>query len=254
MNSVTETDLVRLLGLADSSMPAHADEEFPGSVLAGLREIIPCTDITFQLTDGRQNAARGCHADDSGTHDLGEDGCDDDAELSALLWSSFWTDGGCSYPQDSGDCTTVFRQSDLMSDLAYAKTGVGACMQRWGVRHEVLVPLLPQGITDRRLLLFRSDGPDFSERDLLLLRMFRPHLNEIHLRQQRLSREQPELTPRQWQILRLVAAGAANADVARVLFVSAGTVRKHLENIFQRLDVHTRTQAVVRVASYLDVA
>ena len=41
-----------------------------------------------------------------------------------------------------------------------------------------------------------------------------------------------------------VAAGHSNADIARQLFLSENTVRKHLENIYQRLSVSSRTAAV----------
>lgn len=54
----------------------------------------------------------------------------------------------------------------------------------------------------------------------------------------------PKLTARQWELLRLVAAGHSNADIARQLFLSENTVRKHLENIYQRLGVSSRTAAV----------
>ena len=46
--------------------------------------------------------------------------------------------------------------------------------------------------------------------------------------------------------MRLVARGYSNAQIARRLYVSGGTVRKHLENIFERLDVTNRMAAVER--------
>jgi len=54
------------------------------------------------------------------------------------------------------------------------------------------------------------------------------------------------LTSRQWELLRLLAAGHTNADIARELVVSVSTVRKHLENIFARLGVTNRTAAIVK--------
>lgn len=81
--------------------------------------------------------------------------------------------------------------------------------------------------------------------------MLRPHLVELHRRAQRERQCQPQLTPRQWEILQCVSTGASNAQVARQLGTSQAPVRKHLENIFQRLDVLSRTEAVARVTMFL---
>jgi DNA-binding NarL/FixJ family response regulator len=56
----------------------------------------------------------------------------------------------------------------------------------------------------------------------------------------------PALTSRQWELLRLLASGRSNAEIARELVVSRHTIRKHLENIFARLDVTSRTAAVAK--------
>jgi DNA-binding CsgD family transcriptional regulator len=52
---------------------------------------------------------------------------------------------------------------------------------------------------------------------------------------------------REREILALVARGLTNAEVARELWISRGTVRKHLDNVYARLGVHTRTAAVAAV-------
>jgi LuxR family maltose regulon positive regulatory protein len=54
------------------------------------------------------------------------------------------------------------------------------------------------------------------------------------------------LTPRELEVLRLVARGLSNREIAAALFVTLGTVKKHLNNIFSKLDVKNRTQAVTR--------
>jgi Bacterial regulatory proteins, luxR family len=51
---------------------------------------------------------------------------------------------------------------------------------------------------------------------------------------------------RQWELLGLVAAGHTNAQIGRRLGVTEGTVRKHLENVYTRLQVSSRTAAVTR--------
>jgi DNA-binding NarL/FixJ family response regulator len=57
----------------------------------------------------------------------------------------------------------------------------------------------------------------------------------------------PRLTPREREVLDLVAEGRTNAEIAESLWVSRGTVRKHLDNIYAKLGVHTRTAAAAFV-------
>jgi LuxR family transcriptional regulator, maltose regulon positive regulatory protein len=51
---------------------------------------------------------------------------------------------------------------------------------------------------------------------------------------------------RELEILRLVAAGKSNRQIASELFVSVGTVKTHLNNLYRKLDARSRTQAVAR--------
>lgn len=53
------------------------------------------------------------------------------------------------------------------------------------------------------------------------------------------------VTPREREILALVAAGKTNREIAAVLTISARTVQKHLEHVFQKLGVETRTAAAI---------
>ena len=56
----------------------------------------------------------------------------------------------------------------------------------------------------------------------------------------------PALTEREMDVLRLVAQGASNARVAEQLFITTNTVKAHLKNILEKLQLHNRTQ----VAAY----
>ena len=52
-----------------------------------------------------------------------------------------------------------------------------------------------------------------------------------------------QLTPRELEILRLVAAGASNGHIARQLWVTEQTVKFHLSNVYRKLGVANRTEA-----------
>jgi DNA-binding CsgD family transcriptional regulator len=54
------------------------------------------------------------------------------------------------------------------------------------------------------------------------------------------------LTARETEVLQLVARGLTNKEAARRLDVSVSTVRKHLENVYAKLEVGTRTAALAR--------
>jgi DNA-binding CsgD family transcriptional regulator len=55
---------------------------------------------------------------------------------------------------------------------------------------------------------------------------------------------QLELSKREMEILGLLAQGHSNQEIAAKVFVSLSTVKTHLQNIFEKLDVKRRTQAV----------
>jgi len=97
-----------------------------------------------------------------------------------------------------------------------------------------------------RLFFLRGPGPAFSERDRALLTLLRPHIQQAFLDAERRRNPVPDLTPRHWDLLLLIAAGRTNTQIARQLGLSEGTVRTHLENIYARLEVSNPTAAIIR--------
>ena len=61
-----------------------------------------------------------------------------------------------------------------------------------------------------------------------------------------------ELTPREKEVLRLIAIGASNREIAQQLYISEGTVKNHVTNILNRLSLRDRTQAAIIANTYLD--
>jgi len=60
-----------------------------------------------------------------------------------------------------------------------------------------------------------------------------------------------ELTPRELEILHLIASGANNREIAQQLFISEGTVKNHVTNILNRLNLRDRTQAAIFANTFL---
>jgi len=69
------------------------------------------------------------------------------------------------------------------------------------------------------------------------------------LRPARVTALHPELTGRELEVLRLVAEGLHNKEIARRLSISARTVDRHCDNIYEKLGVASRTEAVVQALS-----
>ena len=55
----------------------------------------------------------------------------------------------------------------------------------------------------------------------------------------------PRLTTRELEVLKLVAQGMSNRDVAEQLFIAENTVKNHVRNILEKLQLHSRMEAVV---------
>ena len=115
----------------------------------------------------------------------------------------------------------------------------------------------------------RAAGRDFTERDRAILDALEPHLarlaataqlrrrlaaalEELERARAPLIVESQELTPREQEVLAWVARGKTNAEVAQILWLAPSTVRKHLENVYVKLGVSTRTAAVARVFGTTD--
>lgn len=75
------------------------------------------------------------------------------------------------------------------------------------------------------------------EKEILVPRPERFTLNEAEL-------EKLELSSREYEVLGLMAKGYTNADIAKSLFLSVSTVKTHASNLFLKMDVKRRTQAI----------
>ncbi|WP_414708474.1 helix-turn-helix transcriptional regulator [Ramlibacter sp.] len=122
--------------------------------------------------------------------------------------------------------------------------------------------LLPADGPARIWLVLRRRRPAFSERDRERLALLQPHLGYLYRQASAQGRpalsatacpQAPppirtrQLTPREDDVMRWLSCGKTDADIAALLAISPRTVHKHLEHIYEKLGVETRTAAVMAV-------
>jgi DNA-binding CsgD family transcriptional regulator len=157
------------------------------------------------------------------------------------------------------------RISDSLSRREFRRTPLYAdYYRRVGLEHVMAVPLY----VDRRTLVsivLNRRGLDFSERDRERLELLRPHLGFLYRQacaDTAASRPEPApirlapvppdhappgLTVREGEVMHWLSCGKTDAEIAALLSISPRTVHKHLEHIYVKLGVETRTAAVMRV-------
>lgn len=158
--------------------------------------------------------------------------------------------------QDRTGRSDTKRFSDLVSRRAYHELPIyREYFLPDGLDAAMVCLFRPVGGRDRNIIFFRERGEkDFSERDRDLVELMRPQLARLlelaELKAQRDHQERtPELTAREQEIVDLVAEGKTNAEIARLLWIAPSTVKKHLENVYAKLEVPSRAAAAARARS-----
>ena len=151
------------------------------------------------------------------------------------------------------------RISDLVTAAQFRRSGLfNDYYRRIGIAHAMAVPIHVRRDELVSFVLNRS-GSDFGDRDRECVDLIRPHLGNLF----RASREiqaartawgvpavgkpaGPELTPREREVLAWLASGKTDRDIGDILAISRRTVHKHLQRVYEKLGVETRTAAVAR--------
>jgi DNA-binding CsgD family transcriptional regulator len=245
----------RHAALLDFLMQAVAVEgtaPFPAHVLGGLRRVAQCEVVSYREWSSQEQLEASLAADDP--------------EQIFRIWTAYPQvrqydplHGGA---QDGGPLPDRERLgrplaiSDFISDRDFRRGGLYAeICKPLGVR-AVMKVFLPTGAAIGASFVFDTTRSRFADSDLLTLQRLVPHL--VQLRRNALARKAypalmnstaaartklQRLTPRERVILARAAAGETNIVIAQALFVNPGTVRKHLEHVYDKLEVRTRTEA-----------
>jgi DNA-binding CsgD family transcriptional regulator len=173
--------------------------------------------------------------------------------------------------------------SDFMSERQFRSTGLYADVFRPAGLEYVMtyaLPDLPARIVGGGVLRTRKD---FTDRERACLAALRPHITQAYWNAERFEhmRRRPdgrfngdgatrasapvaprhgglpaleptalaELTKREAEVLLWASCGKSNEEIAAIVGAAAGTVKKHLEHIYDKLGVSSRTAAVMRAAA-----
>jgi len=219
-------------------------------VLEQLRLLIPCDDLGYQ----EANVEARCFTDPEAPAHVEED-------------ALYWAVGPCpitEYRIRTGDLAAI-RMSDVVGRRRFRELPVYRdFFQPRDMQHMLDLGFSSATTSFRSLILFRGhDVPDFAERERAILELLRPHFRAREARATLLalvagrmqaqddgeSAADLQLTPREREIVTMVASGKTNAQIATDLWVSPATVKKHLENVYLKLGVGSRAAAAMKVSA-----
>jgi DNA-binding CsgD family transcriptional regulator len=148
------------------------------------------------------------------------------------------------------------RISDFLSDRQFRSLGLYYDFyRRRGVDYQTTI-MMPAPGGGLIAVALNRQRHDFSDQDLKLFDLLRIHVGQaaaIALLTHAAPAAEPDavakplLTPRQADILQLVADGQSDRGIARTLGISTRTVQAHLQHAYRTLDVTSRTEAVARL-------
>ena len=154
---------------------------------------------------------------------------------------------------DAPQGTMNLRSKDISSTGALVDSGsglaVGTVME---LNLDIPLGYLGQGGGRRARVSVRGKVVRCTEKSAAF--SFQGEANfEYEAEKEKSSPQNAQLTPREREILEQIARGASNRQIAEGLYISPHTVKTHLHNIFQKIDVTGRLQAALWAAKYLSM-
>lgn len=156
--------------------------------------------------------------------------------------------------------SVVYRESDLINVEMRTKSPFYLeYLKPAGFVHVAGISIAEKGICIGAITLYRTKRyGDFTEKEIYILKQLLPHLQnklteendavECNVKRSKSSSyllaHEYHLSKREIEVLRLLCDGKNNSEISEMLSISVNTVKKHISNIFNKLNVDSRTQLI----------
>ena len=237
-----------LLAALDRLYAPVSLEAFPAHLFGVLGDLLPGTLTTFDFVDLASGRVES-HIDPRTLTGLSA------AELEARVRAYLWQHPVLEHLR--GDARNVVMQpTDLVSQRQFRRTDLyEQCFRPTGIEYQIAAGLSWPGRVGG-FAVNRPRSRNFTAEEVALVQHLRPHVERAFaaaLRVAARAGNHPSvmegLTPRQGEVLRWLGVGKRNAEIAVILGISSRTVEKHVEQVFGKLGVETRSAAVAALAS-----
>lgn len=119
-------------------------------------------------------------------------------------------------------------------------------MKKHGYYHEMGVYLFQDNLLKACIGIVRTkDEPPFSQKDVTYFKYLLPPLSKCLIKESKNDFNQICLhygiTKKEKEIIQFVMKGYTNREIAKLFYVSENTIKKHMQNIFQKMEVNNRT-------------
>ena len=140
------------------------------------------------------------------------------------------------------------RIEDITTREQYDQSAYCKYLKEYGFYDEMVIALVSEGEFVGAIgMPQKKEHPKFSDTDSIRFQYLSDVIASVLLHNRKKSTDDPLLSEREKEVIQLVKKGYTNQMIANELNITINTVKKHLQNIFQKYELKNRTQLVQKL-------